>query len=228
MICVCRVGGECVCEWVCICECASRSYLKTTHRDQCYITHISTSPWNASHADATAQERHANEWESLVKYTEWQIALRTPLTAQFRAEWGIICIQMVCLYESMMDEDTNIDSVTVSTFFISNWRTQSQGSHMKEILKEMADWYKYFSEAEIISFVVHFQPGLVKFVAFHYRQIPLEVKKRSFHLQMTVLCCSKSSFWDILPFGRSFYQKWLRSEAEPSSFRGEWLTKVMV
>lgn len=93
------------------CEWSSRSYLRplmafsaTTH---------ATSLCKKRHVDATVQDRHVNEWESLVKYTEWQIAPRTPLTAHFRAKWGIICIQIVCLYESMMDEHTDIDSTTV-------------------------------------------------------------------------------------------------------------------
>lgn len=73
--------------------------------------------WKTSDTDATVQDRHVTEWRSLVKYPEWQIAPRTPLPAQFRAEWGIICIQIVCLYESMMDEHTNIDSIIVSIFF---------------------------------------------------------------------------------------------------------------
>lgn len=90
---------------------------------------------------------HVNEWESPVKHTEWQMAPRTPLTAQLRAERGVICILIVCLYESKMDERANMDSITVSTFLLEGHRLTR--SEWQKNLKEMAGWYKRFSAVEV-------------------------------------------------------------------------------
>lgn len=93
--------------------------------------------WKTRLADVTVRDRYVNEWEGLVKHTEWQIAPRTPLTAQFRGEWGIICIQIVSLYESMMDDSNRLHHC----FHVFLFEGHSlRGVAWQKNIKGMADW----------------------------------------------------------------------------------------
>lgn len=133
-VCVEVVGSMCVCVRMGMNVWVSFSRLSKEHSPWSALQH--TQDLLSVKDEPRGCDRHVNEWGSLVKYTEWRIAPRTPLTAQFRAKWGIICIQIVCLYESMMDEHTDIDSTTVSIFFLffsSLKHTASGESHDRKI-----------------------------------------------------------------------------------------------